>query len=218
MGQRIIDVSLPISPRMLIWPGNKGVQVAPNQRIAEGSASNSSELRIGTHTGTHVDPPLHFIDGAGGVDTLSLDVLVGEAFVADLRPLMRPLEPSDLEAAGIPDGTERLLIRTANSEMWVGEGPHEFPDTYACLTGDAARWVVEQGVRLVGIDFLGIEARGSTDHPTHHTLLENGVIILEGLNLSGVEPGRTYQLCCLPLQLVGGDGGPARTILIDERA
>jgi arylformamidase len=216
MGPRIIDVSLPISPDMLIWPSNMGIQVVPNQRIADGSESNSSELRLGTHTGTHVDPPLHFVDGAGGVDTLALDVLVGEAFVADLRHLLRPLEPADLEGASVPDGTERLLLRTGNSDMWTGAGPREFPDTYACLTGASAAWVVERGIRLVGIDFLGIEQRGATGHPAHHTLLENGVIILEGLNLSAVEPGRTYRLICLPLRLMDGDGGPARTVLIDE--
>ncbi len=218
MSPRIIDVSLPISPDMLIWPGNMGVQVVPNQRIAEGSESNSSDLRLGTHTGTHLDPPLHFVDGAGGVDTLSLDVLVGEAFVADLSRLSRPLEPPDLEAARIPDGTTRLLLRTGNSEMWTGAGPRKFPEAYACLTGDSAAWAVERGIRLIGIDFLGIEQRGATGHPTHHTLLENGVIILEGLNLSAVEPGRAYQLICLPLRLMHGDGGPARAILIAEGA
>ncbi|MBI4261551.1 MAG: cyclase family protein, partial [Actinobacteria bacterium] len=117
----------------------------------------------------------------------------------------------DLEAAGVPEGTERLLLRTANSDIWrrAGQG---FPERFACLTPGSAGWVLERGIRLVGVDFLSVEARGTEGHPVHHMLLERGVAIVEGLDLSAVDPG-PYVLACLPLRIADGDGGPARAVL-----
>ncbi|MBI4261338.1 MAG: cyclase family protein, partial [Actinobacteria bacterium] len=122
-----IDVTLTIGPDLMVWPGDPAVAVEPRKQIRRGDAANVSLLSMGTHTGTHVDPPNHFIEGAGGIDTVPLEALVGPAFVADLRPLDRPLDAGDLEAAGVPEGTERLLLRTANSDIWrrVGQG---FPE------------------------------------------------------------------------------------------
>jgi arylformamidase len=209
---RIIDVSLSISPDMLVWPGDPAVEVERRKQIANGDPANVSELCLGTHTGTHVDPPNHFIEGAGGIDSVPLDVLVGDAVVVDARHLDRPMEAEDLEKLSIPDGAERVLLRTANSELWRQERV-EFPSTYACLTGASARWVVDRGIKLIGVDFLSVEAKGAEGHPAHVTLLENGVVIVEGLNLSDVEPGE-YQLVCLPLRIKDGDGGPARALLV----
>jgi arylformamidase len=209
---RIIDVSLPIGHDMLVWPGDPPVEVIPRRQIAAGDAANVSELRMGTHTGTHVDPPNHFVEGATGIDAVPLRLLVGDALVADGRHLDRPIEAEDLEALDIPEGTERVLLRTANSDLWAREHV-EFPPSYACLTPGAARWVVDRGIGLIGVDFLSVEQRGTEGHPVHHTLLENGVVIVEGLNLGDVVPGG-YMLVCLPLRIVGGDGGPARAILI----
>src|SRR5690242_11095837 len=115
---QLIDVSLGIAGNMLVWPGDPPASVDRRKRIDAGDPANVSELRVGTHTGTHVDPPVHFIEGAPGIDQVSLDLLVGEAFVADLRTQDGPLSADDLEGAGIPDGTTRLLLRTANSELW----------------------------------------------------------------------------------------------------
>jgi arylformamidase len=209
--KRPIDISLSIDPAMLVWPGDPPVEVTPLQQMAKGDAANVSEVRMGTHTGTHVDPPLHFVPGGGGIDTVPLDVLVGEAVVVDARHLDRPMGASDLEKLSIPEGTERVLVRTANSDLWRRERV-KFPPVYACLTTDSARWVVDRGIRLIGVDFLSVEAKGADGHPVHHTLLENGVVIVEGLDLGEVEPGR-YTLVCMPLRISGGDGGPARAIL-----
>jgi arylformamidase len=211
---RLIDISLPIGADLLVWPGDPAVEVVPRLRLAAGDPANVSEVRMGTHTGTHVDPPVHFIEGTGGIDRLSLDVLVGRAIVTDTRHLDGPIEPADLEAAGIPDGASRVLLRTANSELWR-RTPLSFPDRYACLTPASARWVVDRGIRLIGVDFLSVEERGASQHPVHHILLENGVVIVEGLNLGDVEPGE-YALACLPLRIVDGDGGPARAALIQR--
>jgi arylformamidase len=209
---RMFDVSLPIGPELLTWPGDPGVEVRPSSRISEGDPANVSELRLGTHTGTHVDPPAHFLEGAGSIEDVSLDVLYGEAVVADLTAA-EVVGPAELEALGLPDGTERLLCKTRNSELWSGL-PVEFPDDYVALTPEGARWCVERGLKLVGVDFLSVEKDGPPDFPVHHALLESGVIIVEGLNLSLVEPGR-YTLACLPLLIAGGDGGPARALLIE---
>ena len=205
-------MSLPIGPRLLVWPGDPTVEVKPASRIADGDAANVSSLRMSSHTGTHVDPPLHFMDGGAAIDALPLDALVGPADVLDLRG-HSSITSEVLKDAGIKL-TERVLLKTDNSELWRTM-PSKFPDEYVSLTADGARWMVESGVRLVGTDFLGIEARGAKGHPTHMTLLEAGVVIVEGLDLSDVEPGR-YQFVCLPLRIAEGDGAPARAILIEE--
>jgi arylformamidase len=209
---RLIDISLPIGPDLLVWPGDPPVEVVPRLQLSAGDPANVSEVRMGTHTGTHVDPPNHFVEGGIGIDRVSLDLLYGEVVVADARHLDRPIEPTDLEALAIPAGATRVLLRTANSELWRSL-PARFPDRYACLTPDAATWVVARGIGLIGVDFVSVEQKGASGHPVHHTLLESGVVIIEGVNLGQVEPGN-YTLACLPLRIVDGDGGPARAILI----
>jgi arylformamidase len=209
---RLIDVSLPVGPDLLTWPGDPGIEVQPAKRIARGDPSNVSELRIGTHTGTHVDPPVHFVEGADPIDRVPLDVLFGDAVVADLTGA-GAIGPSELEELDLRDGTERLLCKTKNSELWT-RGRVEFPDDYVAVTPEGARWIVDRGLRLVGVDFLSVEARGAEGHPVHTTLLENGVIIVEGLDLSAVEPG-PYTFACLPLRIADGDGGPARAMLFE---
>lgn len=210
---RIIDISLPIAADMLTWPGDPPAVVERRKHLAE-DGSNVSELRIGTHTGTHVDPPLHFIEGADGIDRVPLDALYGPAVVIHLPDAAGPLGPADLEAASVPGDAERLLIKTSNSDLWRRPPPTEFPETYACLSPEGARWVVERGLRLVGVDFLSVEQRGAKGHPVHVELLSNGVVILEGLDLGSVEAG-SYVLACLPLKVRDGDGGPARAALIE---
>jgi arylformamidase len=207
----IIDVSLGIGPGMLTWPGDPPVEIDPAKRLAKGDPANVSELRLGTHTGTHVDPPFHFIDGAPTAEALDLNVLVGPAVVADLRGAGATITPAELDGLNLPSGTERLLFRTPNSELWTSS-PVRFPDSYTALTTDGAHWCVDRGIRLVGTDFLSIEQHGAPGHPTHVTLLKAGTIILEGLDLSRVEPG-AYELFVLPLKILGGDGAPARAIL-----
>jgi arylformamidase len=210
----VIDVSLSLGPNLLVWPGNPGILVTPSSRISNGDASNVSEIRLGSHTGTHVDPPYHFLDDGATAERLPLDVLVGQAVVADLRGRSGAIGKDELEGLSIPEDTERLLLRTDNSKLWATD-IRRFPEGYVSLSEDGARWVVEHGIRLIGIDFLSIEARGAPGHPTHLALLEAGVVILEGLDLSEVQAG-TYTLICLPLKVAGGDGAPARAVLLER--
>ena len=210
----IIDISLPIGPGMLVWPTDPSVSITPAKRIARGDSSNVSEMRFGTHTGTHVDPPSHFIDGGAGVDRVAIDVFAGPAYVVDLRGARGAIGPDALDALMLPDDTRRVLLKTDNSQIWRTPAP-TFPTDYVSLSPEGAAWMVRREIVLVGTDFLSIEAYDAPGHPTHHTLLGAGVVIVEGLDLFDVEPGR-YTLACLPLKVLDGDGAPARAILISE--
>jgi arylformamidase len=210
----VIDVSLAIAPDLLVWPGNPGVVIEPASRISRGDSSNVSEIRLGSHTGTHIDPPFHFLDDGATADELPLEVMMGEATVADLRGTAGPIGPDELAGLSLNGEVTRLLLRTDNSALWAADPP-AFPDGYVSVSAGGARWLVDHGIRLIGIDFLSIEARGASGHPTHRTLLEAGVVILEGLDLSGVAPG-AYTLVCFPLKIAGGDGAPTRAVLLED--
>jgi arylformamidase len=210
---RIIDVSLPIGPDLLTWPGDPGIRIDSAKRIDRGDPANVSEFHLGSHTGTHVDPPVHFLPGERSIDRLDLDVFFGPAVVADLGEA-DAIGPAELDRLGLPEGAERLLCRTRNSELW-SRLPVEFPQDYVAVTAEGAEWLVDRAVRLVGVDFLSVERAGSPGHPVHRTLLGGGTIIVEGLDLSRVEPG-PYTLACFPLRVRDGDGSPARAVLIEE--
>jgi arylformamidase len=201
----IHDISVPIRARMPVYDGNPGVELERASSIADGDPANVSKLSLGVHTGTHVDAPLHFIDGAPGVEGIPLDALVGPAVVVDATGV-DALGEAELEGLGIPAGAERVLLKTRNSELWNRD---DFTRDFLRLDGSGARFVVARGIRTVGIDYLSIG-----DHEAHRELLGAGVVPVEGLDLRGVEPGE-YTFICLPLDIVGSDGGPARAILID---
>ncbi len=208
----IIDISLGISPSMLTWPSDPGVKIEPASRISAGKAANVSELHCGTHTGTHIDPPLHFLADGAPIDQIPVDALIGPAVVVDLTSVEYDIDAEVLESLNLPAGVERLLCHTRNSEFWREESP-EFTEDYVAVTADGAAWLVEHGIRLIGVDYLSVEHRGTPGHPTHMTLLGAGVVIVEGMNLDGV-PAGDYTLVCLPLKIVDGDGGPARAVLL----
>ncbi|MSQ32029.1 MAG: cyclase family protein [Dehalococcoidia bacterium] len=209
---RVIDISVAISSSMHIYPGDPAVEVQPASAISKGDSNNSSRLVMGSHTGTHVDSPRHFIQDMLSVDKLPLDVLVGKAYVAEILTTTQ-IGVKDLEKAAIPPGTKRIIFKTVNSKLiWKAK---DFQPDYISLSVDGAKWLLQMGVRLIGIDYLSIEQFKSPQHEVHHVLLEANVVILEGLNLTGVSPGE-YTLCCLPLKISGGDGAPARTVLIEE--
>ncbi|MGH2674275.1 MAG: cyclase family protein [Actinomycetota bacterium] len=210
--KRIIDVSLPIGPDLLTWPGDPGIRIEAAKRIDRGDAANVSEFHLGSHTGTHIDPPVHFLPGHRSIEELDLAVFFGPAVVADLRGAGE-VGPAELYELDVPEGTERLLCRTRNSELWT-RLPVRFPEDYVAVTPDGARWVVDRGIRLLGVDFLSVEKLGTPDHPVHRTLLGGGTVIVEGLDLSHVQPGG-YTLACFPLRIKGGDGSPARAVLIE---
>ncbi|MBI5300941.1 MAG: cyclase family protein [Chloroflexi bacterium] len=209
---KIYDISIPMTPTMPTYPGDPTVSIEPVLRIAHGDNANVSRLTFGNHTGTHVDPPVHFIPGGKTVDQLDLNTLVGSARVVDLTRVKKIITAADLERARIPRRVTRVLFKTRNSAMWRRAG---FQKDFIALAPDAAVWLVARGVKLVGIDYLSVEAFGVPEPATHRTLLGAGVIAVEGLNLSGITAG-TYKLVCLPINVQGGDGSPARAILIEE--
>jgi arylformamidase len=194
---------------MPVWPGNSGVRIVPVKRMATGDKNNLSRLECGVHTGTHVDAPWHFLEEGSTVEQLPLDVMIGEAFVAYL-PEVDIITAETLARLTLPDGTTRLLLHTRNSELWE-TGITEFRKDFTALTSDAAQWLVDQGIRLIGVDYLSVHRYG--DGPLiHQILLKAGIIIIEGLNLTDVAPGK-YELICLPLRLDGAEGAPARAVL-----
>ena len=202
------DISMPISPDMPIFPGDPGVEIMPALEIAKGDMADVALLRMGSHTGTHIDAPAHMFPGGTTVDKLALDVLVGDAVVAEVDA-PSAVASGDLEALMLPRSTRRLLLKTRNARYWDAR---EFHEDFVYLTPDAARWLVDRRVELLGFDCLSIERYGAPKPEAHHILLQAGVIIVEGLDLHEV-PSGCYHLCCLPLKIVNGDGAPARAIL-----
>ena len=201
----ILDVSIPIRTRMPIYPANPGVALRRIDAIADGAVANVSAVDLGAHTGTHVDAPNHFLDGAGGVDTVALAPLIGPAVVVDATAVDKTLDAAAVAAAGMPAGAERVLFKTRNSQLWEQD---EFSEDFVSFDASGARALLDAGVSLVGIDYLSVGDPGA-----HRALLGADVAVVEGLDLRAVEPG-PYQLVCLPLKLVGSDGGPARAVLL----
>jgi arylformamidase len=206
----IYDVTVPLSNDLPTWPGDPGIQIRDWLSLANGDAANVSVLNFGAHTGTHVDAPAHFIEGAAKVESLALDVLIGEAHVIEVPEDHLAISEQFVLDHCAP-GTTRVIFKTRNSAFWNGS---EFRADFTYLDLNAATKLAEQGTKLIGIDYLSIEKFGQEKHETHHALLSRGVIILEGLNLNDVPAGK-YELICLPLRLRSdkGDGAPARVVL-----
>jgi arylformamidase len=190
----IIDISIPIRPGMVTYPGDPVVTLERVRSIAA-DGYNLSRLDFGVHSGTHVDAPVHFVDEAAAAESLPLDVLIGPCVV--------------VEGIQIPDGVERVLFKTSNSELWARDTAAE---EFESLDAGTAQALVDKGVLLVGIDYLSIG-----DEDVHRVLLGAGIVAVEGLDLRGVAAG-DYELICAPLKLVGSDGAPARVFLRRARA
>jgi len=206
--RRLYDVTVPIRAGMAVYEGDPDVRLIRTAAIEHGDVANVSQLDFGVHTGTHVDAPAHFIDGAATADALPLDALLGPVRVIDATRCSDHIDAEAIASFAIVRGTERVLFKTGNSQLW--ERGRFSPD-FIALTEDAAISLVALGIRLVGIDYLSI-APAEDPAPTHLRLLEASVVIVEGLNLRGVEPGE-YELMCLPLLIAGSDGAPARVLL-----
>ena len=203
----LIDVSVPLDPNVPTYPGNTPFSIEPMMRTGRGEHANVSSLHMSAHTGTHVDAPWHSLNEGARTESLSLDLLVGPARVIEV-PVRHGITAEDLEPFNLADET-RVLLKTPNSELW---GSPDFHADFVGVTESAAKHLVMCGVKLVGVDYLSVEVFHAPGAPAHHTLLGANVIIVEGLNLRGVEPGR-YDLICLPLRVVGCDGAPARVVL-----
>jgi arylformamidase len=208
----IYDVTIPISNELPTWPGDPSVQLTVWRSLSSGDSANVSMLNFGAHTGTHVDAPAHFIEGAAMIESLPLDVLIGEAQVVEVPNDLLVID-EDFVLDHCDPRTTRVVFKTRNSAFWSESNP-EFHTDFTYLDMKAAERLVERGIKLVGIDYLSIEKYDSPKHETHLALLSHGVVILEGLNLTEV-PAGLYELICLPLRLrtSKGDGAPARVVL-----
>jgi len=203
-----IDISVPLRDSMVHWPSDSPVSIKRFRDMANGDNLNLSAISMGAHSGTHVDAPMHFIRQGVGVDRLPLDTVVGRARVIEIRDT-QAIKPEELVKHRIRRG-ERILFKTQNSShVWQKD---EFVEDFVSISDDAARFLVARGVRLVGIDYLSVESYQPGGGSVHKTLLGGGIWIIEGLDLSKAGPGR-YDLICLPLRLVQGDGAPARAIM-----
>lgn len=203
-----IDVSAPLRSGMVHWPGDPPIVIERVQDMDHGAVCNVSRLALGAHTGTHMDAPAHFIAQGASIDTLPLDVTIGTARVLAISdPVEITVEA--LRPHQIARG-ERILFKTRNSARpWASE---PFIEDFVYLAQEAAAYLADIGVRLVGVDYLSVGGYRVDGAPTHRALLGAGVWIIEGLDLSAVAPG-AYEMICLPLRIMGCDGAPARAVL-----
>lgn len=209
---RTYDISIPIHPQMPVWPGDPPIQIHRISKIEDGAPANVSKISMTVHAGTHIDAPYHFLGGnAATVEQLPLNLLTGRAYVLHLPDDVDLITADILRNAEIPTRTRRILFKTRNSKLWQNPD-HEFKEDFVAVSPDGAQYLIERGVKLVGVDYLSV-APFEDGIPTHSLLLKAGVIIVEGLDLSQVSQGR-YTLYCLPLKLTAVDGAPARAILV----
>jgi arylformamidase len=203
-----IDVSVPLRTGMVHWPDNPPVSIERVQDIERGDVANVSRLSLGVHTGTHMDAPIHFFRTGKGIDSMPLTATIGQARVIEIRD-PESIKPEELHSYGIKRG-ERVLFKTRNStRCWQTE---DFVEDFVYISQEAARYLAAQQVQTVGVDYLSVGGFFKDGVETHHALLGAGVWIIEGLNLSNVEPG-IYELICLPLKIEGSDGAPSRAVL-----
>ncbi len=208
---KVFDVSVPLRAGMPTYDGEPGLSLDFRRLLSRGDPYTISTVSLGSHTGTHVDAPAHFRDGATTVDSLPLDALVGPAYVAEFAGDTH-ITSADLDSMAIPPDCQRLLFKTRNARLWDDTAFHT---DFVALAPDAAAGLVERDIRLVGIDYMSIEPYDASPHEVHQTLLTRGVVIVEGLDLRRVAAG-PYLLVCAPLNIVGAEGAPARTFLIDQ--
>lgn len=207
----LYDVSMPIHNNMLVWNGDPKVSITPVAAVATNGVS-LSHFSLGSHTGTHIDAPSHFLEDGNSIDKIRLEKFIGKCRVLDLTHIdHQEILVSDIASFNIQKG-ERILFKTGNFVLLKNP---EFPKNYISLSLKAAEFLAEKEIILVGTDFLGIEKKSSPGHPVHKKLLSSNIIIVEGLNLADVQEGE-YEMICLPINVIGVDGAPARVVLIKK--
>jgi arylformamidase len=207
-GSDWIDISLPLRNGMVNWPGDAPFELTSTLQIVNGGPCNLSQISTTTHIGTHMDAPRHYLAGAAGIESMPITAAIGRARVIEIHDA-EIIRTSELALHKLAKG-ERVLFKTRNSsQAWKSD---EFQKVYVHIHPEAARYLVECGVQTIGVDYLSVGGFESSGAETHRILLEAGIWIIEGLQLEHVEPGE-YELVCLPLKIVGGDGAPARAVL-----
>ena len=203
-----IDISVPLRTNMAHWPGDPDVRIERTQSIEWGASCNVSKLSMSAHTGTHMDAALHFVPDGAPLDAMPLSATIGPARVIEIRDA-EAVDVAELQAQRIRRG-ERILLKTRNSARCWQQA--DFVEDFVYIAAEAARFLAKCHVRTVGVDYLSVGGYRRDGSETHLALLQAGVWIIEGLNLSRVRAG-SYELICLPLRIEGADGGPARAIL-----
>lgn len=205
-----IDISYPYYEGMAIYPGNPGFSMEDYYNISKGDSCNISEIRMGTHTGTHIDAPTHFIQNGKSVDRIPLEVMNGKTKVLDFTGIADIDTDNLRQSINEPDSI--ILFKTDNSSHFKDKN---VLDEFVTLTYEAADYLAEIGIRMIGIDYMTVErprTKREAGKSVHNSLLKNDIVILESINLEGVDEGQ-YILHCFPLSIVGADGSPVRAVL-----
>jgi arylformamidase len=203
-----IDISVSLKSGMVHWPDNPPVRIERTLSLELGDAANVSEISMGVHTGTHMDGPIHFVRGGRGLDEMPLTATIGRARVIEVKD-PESIKPEELDPHGLQRG-ERVLFKTHNSaRQWSSE---DFNEDFVYVSQEAARYMADRGVQTVGVDYLSVGGFRKDGQETHQALLEAGIWVIEGLDLSEAQPG-AYELICLPVKIEQSDGPPARAIL-----
>jgi arylformamidase len=210
---KIFDVTVPIKNFMPVWPGDPQVENRLVSSIEKGEEANVTNIQMSAHTGTHIDAPKHYIKSGTAIEGLSLTTLLGEVEVVEIDFRNSQIDALTLIKVNRNEWSQRVLFKTNNSNLRLLEKDY-FNQNFTALLPDAAEYLVQKGVKLVGIDYLSI-APFENGSDTHIILLENDVVVLEGLNLADISPG-IYELIALPILLEGADGSPARVLLIQS--
>jgi arylformamidase len=209
---KILDISVNVDASLPVWSGDPAVKIEGAASIINGDSYNLSYLHISAHTGTHIDAPLHFIEDGGSIGSIALERMIGSVQVVEVPAGTSHINAAVIENLSIQAGVERILFKTSNSALW-GKG-NQFDETYTALDASGAGKLVDLGIQLVGIDYLSISIFEDVIQP-HILLLSKGIIILEGCDLSNIQPGM-YSLICLPLKVNAIEGAPVRAILMQE--
>ncbi|HHT9106001.1 MAG TPA: cyclase family protein [Candidatus Wujingus californicus] len=204
---KLYDITLTISESTITWPRDPKVSIQKTRLISKGNSCNVSELKFGSHCGTHIDAPYHFEENGIKIDQIPLDYLIGDVTVFNIKNKEK-IDLEDIKSLKL-NYINRVIFKTINSTYWKLP---EFKSDFVYLTKEAARYLVDSSIKLVGIDYLSIEKYGNKGADTHHTLLKNGIVVIEGLDLGEIEAGN-YELIALPLKIKDCDGSPARVIL-----
>ena len=208
MANEWMDISVPLRSGMVHWPDNPPVDIERAMDMNRGDVCNVSKMSLGVHTGTHMDAPIHFLANGIGIDQMPLTAALGRARVIEIADPVS-IKPGELVAHSIQRG-ERILFKTLNSpRCWQTD---DFVEDFVYVSHEAAQYLAAIGAQTVGVDYLSVGGAHIDGPQTHQALLEAGIWIIEGLNLAQAQPG-IYDLICLPLRIVGGDGAPARAML-----
>ena len=209
MDKKIIDISVSINEKLPVWPGSPGAEIKTLMKIGPESVANVSHISIESHTGTHIDAPLHFIKDGHTTAEIALSTLIGTCQVVHI-PHVKSIGPDELKKIPLEKGIKRILLKTDNQHLW-DKKEYTFEEDYCALNAEGAQYLVDKGIELVGIDYLSIQ-RFHDPIDTHVILLKNDVVILETIDLRSVEAG-IYRLICLPLKIEGIEGCPVRAVL-----